>query len=75
MRICKCDGKEFGSGKECNKQFIAKDGFKTPDGWISIEGKIYNNHKNAHVVESNGETKDFCSKECLNNFLFQPEES
>ncbi len=70
MKIYKCDGHRFSDNVKCNVQTEYEDGKGCPESWITFDGKIVNNHRNRHVILSNG-LKHFCSWECLYFYLFK----
>lgn len=66
MIIYKCDGNSFSTGKKCSNE-VTRD---LPDWWLTINGSIKNGLHDAHYIEANG-TYHFCSRRCLENFLFK----
>lgn len=66
MIVYKCDGKRFHGGIKCTNERENH----LPESWITISGKIKNNHPQSHVIEFNG-TVHFCSRECLELFFFK----
>lgn len=66
MLVYKCDGESYSTGKKCDNE--VED--ELPERWLSITGKIKNGLYDAHYLECNG-TKHFCSRRCLENFLFK----
>ena len=66
MIVYKCDGESFTTGKKCERE--AED--ELPDSWLMISGKIKNGLHDAHYLQTNG-TRLFCSRRCLENFLFK----
>ena len=75
MRVFKCDGKRFSDGKQCVKETeygssqIGSE-IEYPDHWITIRGKIVNSTNESHHLMSNCE-HHFCSRQCLELFLFK----
>jgi hypothetical protein len=65
MLVYKCDGESYIAGKKCTSE--ARD--ELPTTWLLISGKIKNGLRDAHYIETNG-TRHFCSRKCLENFLF-----
>lgn len=66
MIVYKCDGESFTTGKKCERE--AED--ELPDSWLMISGKSKNGLHDAHYLQTNG-TRLFCSRRCLENFLFK----
>lgn len=66
MLVYKCDGESFATGKKCASE-VKND---LPEWWLLISGKIKNGLHDAHYLECNG-TRHFCSRRCLENFLFK----
>lgn len=66
MLVYKCDGESYSTGKKCASQ-VEND---LPEWWLLISGKIKNGLNDAHYLECNG-TRHFCSRRCLENFLFK----
>lgn len=66
MLVYKCDGESYSTGKKCASE--AED--ELPTRWLSITGNIKNGFHDAHYLECNG-MKHFCSRRCLENFLFK----
>jgi hypothetical protein len=66
MLVYKCDGDSYSTGKKCGNE--AEN--ELPERWLSISGKIKNGLYDAHYIECNG-VRHFCSRRCLENFLFK----
>lgn len=66
MLVYKCDGHLFSTRRKCSNE-VTSD---LPEWWLTISGKIKNGLHDAHYIEANG-TYHFCSKGCLENFLFK----
>jgi hypothetical protein len=66
MLVYKCDGESYSTGNRCKNE--VENELST--WWLSITGKIINGLHDAHYLECNGE-KHFCSRRCLENFLFK----
>lgn len=66
MLVYKCDGESYSTGKKCASQVENN----LPEWWLLISGKIKNGLNDAHYLECNG-TRHFCSRRCLENFLFK----
>lgn len=66
MLVYKCDGESFSTGKKCGNEVENE----LPERWLSINGKIKNGLYDAHYIECNG-LRHFCSRRCLENFLFK----
>lgn len=66
MLVYKCDGESFSTGKKCEREVENE----LPARWLIITGNIKNGLYDAHYIECNG-TRHFCSRRCLENFLFK----
>jgi hypothetical protein len=66
MLVYKCDGESYSTGNKCKIEVQNE----LPTWWLSITGKIINGLYDAHYVECNG-VRHFCSRRCLENFLFK----
>lgn len=66
MLIYKCDGESYTTGGKCESESENE----LPERWLVISGKIKNGLYDAHYIECNG-TRHFCSRRCLENFLFK----
>lgn len=67
MIAYKCDGQVYGS-KDCPTEWTG--GF--PEHWLMIDGSIKNGLPDSHVITCDG-GMHFCSRKCLENFLFKNE--
>jgi hypothetical protein len=70
MIIYKCDGHKFKGDIKCLSTYESFDGKNTPFRWITFDGSIINETLDAHTIQSGG-LRHFCSRECLENFLFK----
>jgi hypothetical protein len=66
MLVYKCDGESYATSKKCKSE--AEN--ELPERWLTIAGRIKNGLYDAHYLECNG-TRHFCSRRCLENFLFK----
>jgi hypothetical protein len=66
MLVYKCDGKLYSTGIKCENEVQNE----LPERWLSINGQIKNGLHDAHYIECNG-LRHFCSRRCLENFLFK----
>lgn len=66
MLLYKCDGESYSTRRKCSNE-VTRD---LPEWWLTFSGKIKNGLHDAHYIEANG-TYHFCSKRCLENFLFK----
>lgn len=63
-----CDGKQFFGGYKCHK----KETNEVPKNWLIIDvNYIENKLGNKRLNSMGGGILHFCSKECLNNYLFK----
>ena len=70
MKIFKCDGHKFSTGEKCKKETEYEDEKGYPENWLTINGDIVNNSRNAHTIVSN-KLLHFCSWECLYLSLYK----
>lgn len=70
MIIYQCDGERYSPSKKCTKTFEAKTEIDKPWQWLTISGKIKNELMDRRVIQSHG-TMHFCSRECLEFYLFK----
>lgn len=66
MLVYKCNGQSYSTFKKCENEVENE----LPGSWLSITGKIKNGLRDAHYIECNG-AWHFCSRRCLENFLFK----
>jgi hypothetical protein len=66
MKIYKCDGETFYGSVNCSNSIEREE----PTEWITISGVVNNGLKDRKNISS-GMELHFCSKECLNNYLFK----
>lgn len=66
MLLYKCDGESYSTRRKCSNE-VPRD---LPEWWLTFSGKIKNGLHDAHYIEANG-TYHFCSRRCLENFLFK----
>lgn len=70
MKVYKCDGTRYSDGVQCTSETTNEDEKGFPSSWLTISGKIINNNRDHHTIESNG-LHHFCCWECLYLFLFK----
>jgi len=73
MIVFKCDGERW-AGEKCKNECEAHTVDEKPFRWISINGSIKNELPDARLIEGHG-LKHFCSRECLEYFLFKNEKA
>jgi len=66
MKIYKCDGETFYGKIKCSSEIEREE----PNEWITIAGVVYNGLEDRKNISS-GMELHFCSKKCLNNYLFK----
>lgn len=71
MIVYKCDGKRFSNNAKCKSEYETKHADDFPK-WLTISGAIINNLPDRQSNNYNGELH-FCSKTCLDFFLFKNE--
>jgi len=70
MKIFKCDGHRFSDDKKCVNETTYEDEKGNPKDWLTIDGSIYNNLPNSHLIYSS-KLLHFCSCNCLYAYLLK----
>lgn len=73
MKIYKCDGEIYSNSKCCEKEEYDEVG-GSPEKWLTIKVDFISNQlPNARLLKAGEKSLHFCSRQCLENYLFMDE--
>lgn len=73
MIVYKCDGSRYSDNFQCSSTFESKFEGDKPYKWIYFNGSIVNEKDESRLKQGNG-TFHFCSRACLDFFLWKNED-
>ena len=72
MKIYKCDGESYANNEKCENTTTQEIRVNSPKDWITIDvNRIENDLPENRLVACAKNMLHFCSKKCLNNYLFK----